>query len=349
VGERWVGRKPTDECVRVAVCITTFHRREGLERTLRSLEKLTFRSEPAPEVRVLVVDNAPEEGIAVEVASRMPSYRFPLNCISEPRTGLVYARNTGVKIALSFRATWIAFLDDDETVHPAWLDELLSAARFCRADIVAGPVVPLFEVAPPRWILRGRFFDRPRPATGTNLRTAPGGNVLVSAEALAGLTAPFDLDFARIHGEDTLLFAQLASRGARIVWADEAVVDDWVPAGRATVRWLLRRNLVGGNNWVLIERKLSPGRFRGVLRAGKGIGHIIWGAGLLAPAGLAGHHAVVQCATKIWLGAGMLLALCGVRIESYGNVSQTDSPRGRASESQEQPIQETRNLVRGRP
>jgi succinoglycan biosynthesis protein ExoM len=314
-----------EEPLRVAVCITTFRRRDGLEKVLRSLEKLTFRSEPEPEVRVLVVDNAPDEGIAVEVGSRMPSYRFPLNCINEPRTGLAYARNTGVKIALSFSATWIAFLDDDETVHSAWLDELLSAARSFRADIVAGPVVPIFEVAPPRWILKGRFFDRPRPATGTNLPTTRGGNVLVSAKALAGLTAPFDLDFARTHGEDTLLFTQLASRGARIVWADKGVVDDWVPADRTTAGWLLRRALVGGNCWVRIERKLSPGRFRGILRAGKGISHIIWGAALLAPAALTGRHAVVRCAMKIWLGAGMLRALCGRRIESYGNACQAEA------------------------
>lgn len=311
--------------VQVTVCITTFRRREGLERVLRSLEKLTFRNEPAPEVRVLVVDNAPEEGIAAEVASRLPSYRFPLNCISEPRTGLVYARNTGVKIARSFHATWIAFLDDDETVHSVWLDELLSAARSFGADIVAGPVVPLFEVAPPQWILRGRFFDRPRPATGTILPTTRGGNVLVSMKALAGLTAPFDLDFARTHGEDTLLFAQLAYRGARIVWADEGVVDDWVPADRVTVGWLLQRALLGGNCWARIERKVSPGRFRVVLRAGKGIGHIIWGAALLAPAALAGRHAVVRCAMKIWLGAGMLRALCGRPIESYGNACQAEA------------------------
>jgi succinoglycan biosynthesis protein ExoM len=325
VGERSLHRNSMSERAQVAVCITTFRRREGLERVLRSLEKLTFRSEPAPEVRVLVVDNAPEEGIAVEVASRMPSYRFPLNCISEPRTGLVYARNTGVKAALSGGATWVAFLDDDETVHSAWLDELLSVARSYKADVVAGPVVPIFEVAPPGWILRGRFFDRPRPATGTTLPTTRGGNVLVSVKVLAGLTTPFDLDFARTRGEDTLLFAQLASRGARIVWADEGVVDDWVPAERATVGWLLRRALEGGNTWALVERKLSPGRFRGVLRAGKAIGHVIWGAALLAPAALAGRHGVVRCAMKIWLGAGMLRAVCGGRIESYGNVCQAEA------------------------
>ena len=325
MNEPSLDREPTGERVRVAVCVTTFRRREGLERMLRSLEKLTFTSNPAPEVRVLVVDNAPEEGIAVEVASRMPSYRFPLHCIGEPRTGLAYARNTGVKFALHFSATWVAFLDDDETVHPAWLDALLSAARSFRADVVAGPVIPIFEVAPPRWILRGRFFDRPRPATGTILPTTRGGNVLVSMKALAGLSAPFDLDFARTHGEDTLLFTQLASRGARIVWADEGAVDDSVPAGRIKVRWLLRRALVGGNCWVRIERRISPGRLGGVLRAAKGIGYIIWGVSLVAPAALVGRHVVVRCAMKIWLGAGMLRALCGDRIESYGNVCRAEA------------------------
>ena len=273
VGERLPN--PSDEPIRVAVCVTTFHRPEGLERMLRSVEKLTFRSEPVPDVRIIVVDNAPEERIAVQVVSRLPGYRFALDCVGEPRIGLVYARNTGLKVALRSGATWIAFLDDDETVRPAWLDELLAAARSFRADVVAGPVVPFFEVAPPPWILRGRFFDRPRPATGTKLPTTRGGNVLVSTKILAGAPGPFDSDLAHTHGEDTLLFAQLASRGASIVWADEGIVDDWVPPARTTVAWLLRRSFIGGNTWPLVESKLSPGRSQGLVRAGKGISHIL--------------------------------------------------------------------------
>jgi succinoglycan biosynthesis protein ExoM len=324
----WEGRP-----AKVAVCIATFRRREGLERLLRSFEKLVFVTDPQPEVVVLVVDNDPASGTAAEIERRKSNYRFPLICLDEPRRGLSFARNTAVGAALSAGANWIAFVDDDEIVRPNWLEELLKAAWSFRADVVAGPVIPQFEVSSPKWIRKGRFFDRPRPATGTYLKSTRDGNVLISAQILARFPVPFDQEFARTGGQDTLFFAQVASVGARIVWTDEAVVDERVPAHRVTVRWLLRRSLIGGNNWARIERKLRPGYFRVFWLAGKGIGNIVWGTALLVPMAVAGRHAVVRCAMKIWLGAGMMRALFGNRVMYYSDAHSSKRPVSCRSET----------------
>lgn len=316
--ERSLEREPTGERTRVAVCITTFRRREGLERALHSLEKLTFRSEPAPEVRVLVVDNDPESEIAADVLSSMPTHRFPLECLSESTRGISYARNTAVRAALTGGATWVAFLDDDETVRPTWLDELLSAARSFRADVVAGPVLPLFEEPVAGWVAKGRFFDRPRFVTGTELSDARTGNLLVASSALGSSALLFEESFALSGGEDTLLTRKLTSRGFRIIWADSAIVQELIPRNRTTLRWILKRAFAGGNSWTRIVHELNPGLRSRVVRFLRSAASVSAGLLLLIPSVLGGRHLFVRTATRIARGFGGLLGLLGWHVEAYG-------------------------------
>ena len=318
MSERFHDREPTDERVRAAVCITTFRRREGLERALCSLEKLTFRSEPVPKVSVLVVDNDPESAIGAEVVTGMPKYRFPLECLGEPRRGISFARNAAVRAALSRGVTWVAFLDDDEIVHPAWLEELLGVARSYRADVVTGPVLPLYEQPPAGWVAKGGFFDRPRFVTGTELSDARTGNLLVTSLALRDSALLFEESFALSGGEDTLLTQKLVSRGFRIVWADSAIVHELVPRNRATARWILRRYFEGGNNWTRIVRELKPGLRSRVVGFLKSSGSVSGGLILLIPSVFCGRHLFVRTAARIASGLGGLLGLLGWQVEAYG-------------------------------
>ena len=67
----------------------------------------------------------------------------------------------------------------------------------------------------------------------------------------------FDDRFGLSGGSDTLFTRQLVASGARMVWCDEAVVTDVVPAARATRDWVLRRRLRFGNTTSRVELVLA--------------------------------------------------------------------------------------------
>src|SRR5690606_31942716 len=83
----------------------------------------------------------------------------------EERQGIPFARNAVLEAFQEFGDV-LAFVDDDEEVTSSWLSRLLTTWSSTGADVVAGPVLPLFEEEPPSWVVRGGLFNRKRMATG---------------------------------------------------------------------------------------------------------------------------------------------------------------------------------------
>jgi len=246
---------------RVAICISTFHRPEGLRRLLDSLAALELPS-PAPALTIVVVNNDPDDDGPREVVDRFAEavgHRVVL--APESRRGLSAPRNRALDLAVD-EHDFIAFIDDDSTADRAWLARLLETAQASGADVVTGPVVPAFETPPPAWVVAGRFFASRRGPTGREQPHAFTNNVLIAAAFLREHGLRFDLRLGPTGGEDTHFFRRLRRAGGRIVWADEAVVEDAVPKERATARWLVRRHVRTGMSTAWIERDL-----RGPLRA----------------------------------------------------------------------------------
>lgn len=241
----------------VAVCIITYQRPEGLRRALEALNGLTF-SGVMPVVGVFVVDNN-EDGSAKKVCEEIrPQLRWPLFYERETVRGCAPARNQAVKTAAP-QAPWLAFFDDDEVPTAGWLDELLRVQREYAADIIAGPVLPCFHEPPPSWIERGRFFEPRRYPTGHLLTDAYDGNMLFRSALYTEKGLLFDERFALMGGHDSH-FSRGASRaGHKLIWADDAVVHEWVPATRMTVRWLTQRMYRAGCATAMLETDLSPG------------------------------------------------------------------------------------------
>lgn len=299
---------------RVAVCVITFQRPRALRRLLGELRRLEF-AEPAPYLRLVVVDNDPAESarsICEVAASELP---WPLDYLVEPQPGIAPARNTAIRAALE-DAAWIAFIDDDETPTPRWLAEALATQRACRADVVAGPAMARYETPVASWISRGRFFDRPRRPTGSSIRWAATCNVLIRAAILRESGLRFDERFALTGGSDTHFFRRLSRRGYKLVWADEAVVHEHIPASRATVRWLVQRAFRTGNSMGRIDRDLDGGRAIPVI-AGKGAAWLLVG-GVVAVVGLLGGRATALRGIRyLAYGVGLLASLAGLRFQEY--------------------------------
>lgn len=238
----------------VSVCICTFKRPEGLRRALESA--FALQTPAGCTLEILVVDNdASGSAFSVLDIFRGSEAEIPLRYLHEPTPGVSHARNRCLETA---EGEMLAFFDDDEFVEPDWLVEMLACMDRTQADAVFGPVLPSFETAPTPWMLASGVHERQRFTSGTVLpwREARTGNVALRRSVLEG-GLRFSTDFARTGGEDSLFFASAQAQGCKLVWCDEAVVHESVPAQRMERAWILHRAFMGGRTYVRLEARLG--------------------------------------------------------------------------------------------
>jgi len=288
-----------------------------LKRLLSGLDKLTFaKCRPHPIVEVIVVDNDPS-GAARELCKEIgATYRWPLQYYNEPRRGIAYARNKAVA-CVTAGTDFVGFIDDDEVPEVSWLDELLDVQQSYGADVVSGPVLPHFIGSVPDWILKGKFFEPRRYPTGHPLTLSYTGNVLVRSEVFDKMRRLFDERYAMTGGEDFLFFMRVYHAGYKIVWADEALVYEWVPESRANARWILQRAYSGANQFIRVELNFRTLRMVAIVRSMTASIRIVQGLLLVALSLALGRHALIKGLQYMSRGAGMLIGLTGMRYEQY--------------------------------
>jgi succinoglycan biosynthesis protein ExoM len=302
--------------VRVAVCVITYRRPQGLQRLLDGLGRQTFTRCPAPELRIIAVDNDPEGSAEAVCRTLQDRPGMTVEYLRESRRGIPFARNAAV-LHVGASADFIAFVDDDEVPDPRWLDELLHAQAIHQAHVVSGPVISEFEDPPPAWVIRGRFFDRERLSTGAPLTVARTGNVLIKTDVFRAMNPIFDERMALTGGSDTHFFLRVWRAGFKMIWADDAVITEWVSGSRITAGYVLRRGYRTGNTRGICERDF------GHARGQRGVGFVraTWwiakGLLLLPPSLLMGTHAAVRAVRGMCAGAGYFAGRMGARFEEY--------------------------------
>ena len=301
---------------RVAVCIATCLRPRGLAELLESIAALRLDPGEA-ELFVVVVDND-AAGSARAVAQGTP-LPFPLLYAVEPERNIALARNRGVALALERGCDWVAFVDDDETVDPGWMRELLRARGRYGADVVAGGVRPLCPPETPPWLEQGLFYGAPERRSGAALEVAASNNVLVDARLLDVPGGPFHPVFGVTGGSDSHLFMGLHRAGARLVFCGEAVTYEKVPPTRARAGWVLRRAFRVGNTAVLCERALPRGS--PASRLARATARMAWGAAAVLPsAALRGRGGALRALWSVAYGCGAWAGLLGVRYREYARL-----------------------------
>ncbi|MFM1651712.1 glycosyltransferase family 2 protein [Brevibacillus sp. B_LB10_24] len=313
--------------MKVAVCITTCKRHEGLKRLLKCLENLTFKRCIPDELQVVVVDNDPAEPEKAFCESESRRYRWTLRYVAESQRGISYARNRAI-VTTRDDFDFIAFIDDDEVPEHDWLDELLHVQQSYDADIVAGPVLSIFEEEVPEWVLKGKFFERARYETGYRMKMAATGNVLIRAEVVRNMETIFDERLALTGGEDTHFFMRLHKMGHTIVWADNALAHEYVPNSRVTMNWIWKRAYRLGNTITFCEIDLYPSVRVRVKRLLLGGGKVVQGVLQMIISPVLGQHAFVWAIRHMYRGFGMLAALAGRHYEEYRKVQYTTESKG---------------------
>jgi succinoglycan biosynthesis protein ExoM len=223
--------------VRVDICVCTYRRPE-LEDTLLSIAAM--RLPEGARIRVIVADNddVPSARDRVyRLASHLP---FEISYVHCPASNISIARNACLDLATG---DFLAFVDDDETVSPDWLAELLRCAADTGAEAVLGPVRAVYGEDAPGWMKRGDFHSTLPVRVAGEIRTGYTCNLLLgrSSPRLAG--SRFNLALGRSGGEDTEYLTRLHQAGGTIAFAPRALVLEKVPADRTRFSWLARRRL----------------------------------------------------------------------------------------------------------
>jgi glycosyltransferase involved in cell wall biosynthesis len=193
---------------------------------------------------IVIVDNDRSESARQTVESIARLSRISISYYVEPEQNIALARNKAIENA---KGDLIGFIDDDEFPVEEWLLNLYKALNRYKSDGILGPVLPYFEKEPPRWVLKGRFFDRPTHPTGyvlgwKNTRT---GNALLRRELFREDCKWFDPAFGS-GGEDRDFFRRKIEEGYVFVWCNEASVFESVSPKRWRRTVLLKRALLRG-------------------------------------------------------------------------------------------------------
>lgn len=225
----------------ITVAVLTFKRPKELIALLPELVRQCSGLDRRADV--LVVDNDPEgSGAAAIEQAGLAGVRV----VHEMEPGIAAARNRALDES---DADLLVFIDDDERPVAEWLSLMVStfATRTCAG--VVGPVESEMAIEPEEWVAEGGFFERRALATGTEVEVAATNNLLLDMRVVRSLDLSFDARFGLSGGSDTLFTRALTSAGHRLVWCQEALVHDIVPAERLTRDWVLRRARRSGNSW----------------------------------------------------------------------------------------------------
>jgi len=227
----------------ICVCICTYKRPHFLEELLQLLD--SQQSEDLFNYYVVVVDNDRLESGHSVVESERTKLRTTVLYFVEPDQNIAKARNRAIA---NSRGDFVAFIDDDEIPSPKWLLNMFkSQHRFQKAGVL-GPVLPRYEIPPPGWLVRGRFYERPTHNTGHILtwEFTRTGNCLLRRDIFKENGGDWFLPKFGSGGEDRDFFRRMLGRGHVFVWCNDAPVYEKVSRERMKISTLIKRALLRG-------------------------------------------------------------------------------------------------------
>lgn len=230
----------------ISIVVPCYDRLNLLERTLQAC--LSQQVDAGISWEIIVADNHPAHLAAPVVSAFHGDAR--LRHVTAGERNIAEARNLGVQAA---RGAFIAFVDDDEAPEPGWLMAHYRCLGRTGADASFGAIYPIFEGgSSPTWDPEGRYYitDFGLP-DGTRIeplkwfpprpRGVGTANVMLKRSSCLPQDKPFDENFGRTGGEDTMLLLSLAQGGKRFVWCAHARVIEFNETGRQSFRYMCRR------------------------------------------------------------------------------------------------------------
>jgi glycosyltransferase involved in cell wall biosynthesis len=233
--------------MKITVILCTYNRSQSLSKALESVASSKF---PEPiEWEVLVVDNNSQDQTCNVIEDYCRRYPSRFRYLFEGRQGKSHALNAGVRAA---KGEVLAFMDDDVTVDPMWLQNLTAALGNRKWAGAGGRTLPARPFSLPRWLtiegpyemgailaalfdLGGKSIELDRPPYGANM---------AFHKEMFERHGFFDIDLgprpgSEIRGEDTEFGRRLMAAGERLRYEPSAIVYHPVPDNRIQKAYLL--------------------------------------------------------------------------------------------------------------
>jgi glycosyltransferase involved in cell wall biosynthesis len=285
----------------ISVCVCTYKRALFLRRLLEGLGAQD--SDGLFSYSIVVADNDYLRSAEPAVLAFSAVSLVPIRYCVEPRQNIARARNKAIENAAG---DFVAFIDDDEVPTRNWLLTLFKTCNEYDVDGVLGPVKPYYDEEPPKWIVRGKFYDRRTYPTGFVIDWTKGrtGNVLLRRRILGPGEQVFNPEF--LTGEDQDFFHRMIQKGHVFIWCNEAVAYEAVPAVRWKPRFMLKRALLSG------AMSVGHPNFGAVDIAKSVCAVAVYTVGL--PFALVGgQHTFMKCLIRLFDHIGKLLALIRIK------------------------------------
>lgn len=280
------------------------------------------RQETQRRFAVIVVENEAEEraGAAAAKPRFAAGGDFSGLVIVAHERGNCAAYNAGWETALKtfpdFR--YLLVMDDDEIATPGWLETLCRTAETLDADILGGPVLPVFAEGAPKRFMNHPIFKPVYEKTGIVPALFGSGSLLLRRHVLEAMERPYmDLRFNFIGGGDADFLMRAARKGFRLAWCEEAVIHETVPARRLEADWIRARSLRNGVISALVEkRKFARERFGGVRVLAKSLA-LLGLSPLRAVRRFFSTGSFPEAMYPVYIGLGRVMAEFGYANEQY--------------------------------
>jgi glucosyl-dolichyl phosphate glucuronosyltransferase len=231
--------------MKITVILCTYQRCDTLMKALQSVACSTLP--PDVEWEVLVVDNNSSDQtreVAEDFCHRYPGrFRY----LFEPQQGKSYALNAGIREA---HGDVLAFMDDDVTVDPMWLENLTAPLHNSDWAGAGGRIVPQQTLVPPRWL----SLEEPRALApfalfdlgpeAEELKEPPFGTNMAFKRAMFEKYGHFRTDLgprpgSEIRSEDSDFSLRLLAAGERLHYEPSALVYHEIPERRLQKQYFL--------------------------------------------------------------------------------------------------------------
>ena len=253
--------------IKYSIVVPTCDREDSLLRTITSILHLKTQS-LAQLFELLIVDNNPSDRIRNLVEELEPEAGFPVRYIPEPRRGVSHARNTGVKMS---QGDYVAFVDDDCTVHPDWLGNIMNTFLEHECDIVQGKIaLHVEDTHIPEWIDETDLANLAAYDLGDEIKDADTimtGNVCIARSVFKEFGL-FDTRFgpgASGSAEDVEFFRRLKGTGIKLLYVPGALVYHHLSQERFDRKALIDRYNKMGYSITLLEND-HDGAFSRILK-----------------------------------------------------------------------------------
>jgi glycosyltransferase involved in cell wall biosynthesis len=230
----------------LTVILCTYNRCQLLANALESVAVSTLPQSVKWEV--LVVDNNSRDQTREVVQDFCDRYPGRFRYLFEPRPGKSFALNSGIRES---RGEILAFMDDDVTVEPTWLQNLTAALDGDQWAGAGGRIVLRWPASLPNWLsVDGPYARHPFPGfdqghEARELIGPPFGTNMAFRRKLFEKYGGFRTDLgpepgSEIRAEDTEFGRRVVAAGERLRYEPSAVVYHPVPENRIGKKFFLK-------------------------------------------------------------------------------------------------------------